>query len=333
VTQDSSYNSVRDERLPRLQRWLDTLPIAVTALEPASADASTRRYFRLTSAGASFIVMDDPPATNSMDRFIDINHRLAHVGANVPEIFHHCETEGFMVLQDFGDCHYLQATRSSHTTEAAQQSIYQQALDMLITLQQRVDTTALPPYGHELLSTELGLFNTWYVERHLGMRLDARQADIFDAVAGLCIDTFDTQPKSFVHRDYHSRNLMLTDANLPGILDYQDAVIGPVTYDVVSLLKDCYIDWPAAFIDRFMCWHHDHVAADVPIERYRYWFDITGLQRHLKVLGIFTRLWYRDGKQQYLADLPVVLGHIRSVTTRYPELREFDAMLNELQPS
>jgi len=277
--------------------------------------------------------MDDPPATNSMHRFIDINGRLAAIGANVPTIHHHCETEGFMVMEDFGDRHYLQATSTSHTTDASRRTIYQQAIDTLVRLQEHADTTGLPEYGHELLSTELGLFNTWFVEHHLGVHLDAHQSAVLDAVVSLCIHTFDAQPRSFIHRDYHSRNLMLIVDHPPGILDYQDAVIGPITYDAVSLLKDCYVDWPEDFVDHFLGWHRNQLAPEIPMARYRYWFDITGLQRHLKVLGIFSRLWYRDGKRQYLADLPIVLQHIRRVAARYPELEEFGVMLNELHPS
>lgn len=277
--------------------------------------------------------MDDPPATNSIQRFLEINQRLSGIGANVPKIFHYCETEGFVVLEDFGSSHYLHAITQTHRSMESRYTIYETAMTALSAIQNQADSGSLPGYNDELITTELGLFRSWYVEHHLNKKLSQQQETVFTEVVELCRHIFAEQPHCFVHRDYHSRNLMLTDSQAPGILDFQDAVLGPVTYDVVSLLRDCYFEWPEEFVEHFCQWHRRQLPFEVASEEYRRWFDITGMQRHLKVLGIFARLWYRDGRAQYLADLPLVLRHIRRIIPRYPELTRLGVMLDELHPS
>jgi aminoglycoside/choline kinase family phosphotransferase len=298
-------------------------------LEPASADASARSYWRVrTAAGDTRVLMDAPPVSGDLSAWLDIDTRLRRAGLNAPEVVAANRAQGFLLLSDFGTCAYLSAL-----DDASADALYADALHALLILQTQVDASGLPHFDEPFIVREMELMPTWFLERHLGISIRCEEWDIIELAFRRLIDNAVGQPQTFMHRDYHSRNLMRVPARNPGIIDFQDAVLGPITYDVVSLLRDCYIAWDDA---RVRGWAEayrqqllDAGALDPRIDaaRWQRWFDLTGLQRHLKVLGIFCRLWYRDGKRGYLKDLPRVWHYVRTVAGRYPELHDFLALL------
>ncbi len=316
------------ERSTELRTWLaKVLAAAPFEIEPASVDASFRRYFRVTTQDHSLIVMDAPPDKEDSGPFMDVARRLSAAGLNVPQVVDADPDRGFLLLTDLGNNLYLQALAGDRQTR----SLYQDAMRALVLMQSDVEANGLPAYDRELLMTEMGLFRDWLLGRHLGLswHSEALQATFdFLAEAALC------QPTVFVHRDYHSRNLMVCAGNNPGILDFQDAVCGPVSYDLVSLLKDCYVKWPAATVDEHVQYYLAAAAAagidtgkgDEDFLRY---FDLMGVQRHLKASGIFARLCHRDGKQGYLADVPRTLSYITDCAGAFPELRYLDGLIRE----
>lgn len=297
-------------------------------IEVASADASTRSYWRVRFANSSVIVMDAPPASGNLDAWLDIDARLRGVGLNAPEVLAEDHAQGFLLLSDLGSRQYLQAL-----DDASADALYADAMAALATMQTRIDPAGLPHYDEPFIVRELELLPTWFLQRHLGIAIECEEWDVIEVAFRLLIDNARQQPHVFMHRDYHSRNLMLVPAHNPGIIDFQDAVLGPITYDLVSLLRDCYIAWDDARVRAWAESHrarlHDIGALDSRIDaaRWQRWFDLMGLQRHLKVLGIFCRLWYRDGKRGYLDDLPRVWQYVRSVASAYPELHDFLALL------
>ncbi len=310
----------QDPRQAAIVRWLRaTLGDADFTLETASSDASFRRYFRVTLDGHSRIVMDAPPEREACSPFLAVAERFAEAGLHVPRIEAASIEQGFLLLEDLGSTDYL------HRLDAASADrLYGDALDALLQLQRNVAHDGLPPYDAALLQRELDLFPEWYLDRHLGQPLStARQAD-WQQLCRQLIDSAQAQPQVTVHRDYHARNLIVTSPN-PGIIDFQDAVVGPVTYDLVSLLRDCYIAWPPAQVEAWVLGYRRRLLdAGLPAgdsdARFLRWFDWMGVQRHLKVAGIFSRLWHRDGKRRYLDDLPLTLHYIATVAARYPEL-------------
>lgn len=310
------------KRLPLLREWLQQiLDSADIGLEPASGDASFRRYFRVSLAdGRRFIVMDAPPELEDCRPFVRVGHRLSQLGLHVPRIHAEDLRQGFLLLEDLGDDQYL-----GHLNDARADSLYAEAMDALVVMQARGPIDGLPLYDKELLSNELELFRHWLCGEHLQLGLTADDDRILDEVFRVLIDNALEQPQVFVHRDYHSRNLMITPPPGPGILDFQDAVAGPVTYDLVSLLKDAYIRWPLERVDRWAWGYFDRaVQSDIlrpdHEEYFQRWFDLMGVQRHVKVAGIFARLFRRDGKAGYLQDIPLVLDYIREAAPRYTEL-------------
>ncbi len=320
-----------DQRLDALERWLGSQAgLGRFTLAPASADASFRRYFRVfLDDGGTLIAMDAPPEKENCSPFIDVTRRLEATGLTVPHIHAENREAGFLLLDDLGATDYLQ--RLDDTTA---ERLYGAAIDALLRLQ-TADTTALPHYDARLLRTELDLFTHWFLDRHLGVTLDHVQQKTIEAVFAALIDNALAQPRVFVHRDYHSRNLMVTETAPPGIIDYQDAVLGPVSYDLVSLLRDCYIDWPDDRVDgwmqRFLDAAHDRGRlGDVTPARFRHWFDLMGVQRHLKAIGIFARLHHRDGKARYLGDIPRTLGYVIAIGDRYPATRPLVTLLQQL---
>ena len=324
-----------DSRLAALTDWVvETLGFADSVIAPASADASFRRYFRLTRAadGAApgtapdtYIVMDAPPDKEDVAPFVAVARMLAGMGLNVPIVLARDSHQGFLLLSDLGSRLYLDELKAGRDADR----LYADALAALVTMQTAGDSAAreLPPYDRALLLREMELLPQWFLERHLGMQMGAAERGmldrLFDALASAAL----AQPLTFVHRDYHSRNLLLCDADNPGILDFQDAVHGPITYDAVSLLKDCYITWPPARVRGWLLAYRERLAdagfAVGGAGEFVRWFDLMGLQRHLKVLGIFARLYYRDGKPGYLKDLPRVLDYTRAAAAAYPETAEF----------
>jgi len=323
-----------DSRLEALKAWiLQTLDIPACEVRPASSDASFRRYFRVTLDGASYIAMDAPPGKEDLRPYIEVARRFRQVGLNVPRILAQDLERGFLLITDLGERLYLQCLNEKNV-----ERLYGDALGALVVLQAGVytDSAFLPAYDEALLNQEMELFREWYLGRHMGLRLTTAQHSVLDEVYGLLTRSALEQPRVWVHRDYHSRNLMVTDVNNPGILDFQDAVCGPVTYDLVSLLRDCYIAWPSVrVVDWVMGYHALAQQSGIPIcedeHLFLRWFDLMGVQRHLKATGIFSRLCHRDGKAGYLNDIPRTLGYVLEVCARYPELEPLHRLLQDLQ--
>ncbi len=317
-------------RLEGLRRWLvDDLRLELLALTPVSGDASFRRYFRAHHSSGSFIVMDAPPQHEDCRSFLAIAWLFRDLGLNVPEILEMDLERGYLLLSDFGDQRYLEALDANSV-----EHLYGDALDALERLQTLAprDGSGLPEYDRALLMGEMSLFREWFLERHLGLSLSDADGAMLDEALQRLADEALAQPRVCVHRDYHSRNLMITEANSPGILDFQDAVLGPVTYDLVSLLRDCYIAWPRSQVEAWALQYVERPAirelvGEVDGDTWLRWFDLMGLQRHLKVAGIFSRLWHRDGKDGYLADIPRTLRYVQQVTSVYPEFEALNAFL------
>jgi aminoglycoside/choline kinase family phosphotransferase len=298
-------------------------------LEPASADASFRRYFRVwRPRGETRIVMDAPPGKEDTAPYLHVTRLLRDCGVHVPEVEAADRARGLLLLEDLGTTHMLARLNAGD----AATPLYGQALDTLalIQLQGADGARELPPYDAAALKREMQLLPDWFCARHLALVLEEEErallADTFDWLAREAL----TQPRVLVHRDYHSRNLMVTAERSPGVIDFQDAVAGPIGYDLVSLLKDCYVAWPRADVEAWLDEYRERLRAAGGVNsanrgEFLRWFDLIGLQRHLKVLGIFARLWYRDGKAGFLADLPRTLEYVRDTAARYGELRRFGA--------
>jgi len=315
------------DRLEQLKHWLESeLDFSEYTITPASTDASFRRYFRVAHQGESFIVMDAPPEKENSRPFIDISRMLFDVGLNVPAVIDYDLEQGFLLLSDLGSRSYLDELNGDSV-----ERLYGDALSALATIQTCIPGDAgLPAYDRALLLKELELFREWLLGRHLGITPDAAQAATINAAFSLLADNALEQPQVCVHRDYHSRNLMVRQRNNPGILDFQDAVIGPVTYDLVSLLRDCYIEWPRAQVEDWALGYQQLALQSGILReehgdpvRFLRWFDLMGMQRHLKAAGIFARLNHRDGKSGYLGDIPRTLAYVVEVASRHDELAEF----------
>ncbi len=326
-----------DSRLELLSRWVfDDLGFATSRIAPASADASFRRYFRLTRGADTYIVMDAPPDKEDSAPFVKIARLLAGLDLNVPLILARDMKRGFLLLSDLGSRQYLDELPAP----GAADRLYADALAALLRMQTAQPHTwrEIPAYDRPLLLREMELLPEWFLQRHLGLSLDAAARGLLDDVFGGLADAALEQPVTFVHRDYHSRNLLLTAEHNPGILDFQDGLRGPVTYDLASLLKDCYIAWPRARVQAWtLNFREDLLSAGFAMQAdentFMRWFDLMGLQRHIKVLGIFARLFYRDGKSQYLKDLPRVLDYVRETAAAYPQTARFsDFLATHIEP-
>ena len=306
-----------NNRFDQLKNWLvEVLGQDDFDIKPASEDASFRRYYRISYNGSSRIIMDAPPDHEDCSRFIDISSRLRVSGVNAPEVFQYNKQYGFVLLSDFGDDLYLDVLNDSNADH-----LYKDALSALLRMQQNTDRTGIPPYDEALLLQEMELFRDWLLGRHLGIELDTNQNTQLDKIYTLLIDSALQQPVVFVHRDFHSRNLMYCENNNPGIIDFQDAVLGPVTYDLVSLFKDCYIKWPGETIYKWTRGFYNSVnTGDFDETIFLRWFDLMGVQRHLKASGIFARLYHRDHKDGFLKDIPRTLSYIQDLENDYPEL-------------
>lgn len=309
------------------QNWGVVPPATLTA---ASSDASFRRYFRWEGEGRSFVVMDAPPPQENCKPFVDIAFLLAKSGINVPKIYAEDLERGFLLLNDLGNKTYLDVIDSENADD-----LFEDALQALLAFQQLPMVAPLPSYDVALLRRELELFPEWYVKRELGIEFDSAQQMLWQNVTELLIDSALAQPKVLVHRDYMPRNLMLSEPN-PGVLDFQDAVYGPVTYDVTCLFKDAFLSWPE---ERVRGWLEAYwqQAGDLGIpvqpdfEDFLRASDLMGVQRHLKVIGIFARICHRDGKPRYLGDVPRFFAYIDAVIARRPELAELDVLLLSLR--
>ncbi|MDR2195167.1 MAG: phosphotransferase [Gallionellaceae bacterium] len=349
-------------RQQQIAEWLSTLfPAAAFELTPASADASFRRYFRAEFAdGSTRIVMDAPPAHEDCRPFLHVATLFEQAGAHVPHVYAQDLAQGFLLLSDLGSTTYLQALNAG----AAPRELYGAATDTLIRIQLASKENELPPYDEALLRRELDLFPEWYVGKHLAVTLNDKQRTALETAFRRILDNNLAQPKVYVHRDYHSRNLMLIKslpllqtgeetaslarlrervgervgvASNPGVIDFQDAVYGPITYDLASLFKDAYIRWDEEqTMDWLIRYWEKARRAGLPVrddfgEFYRD-YEWMGAQRHLKVLGIFARLSHRDGKDGYLKDMPLVFEYLYKVCTRYVDLKPLQVLLEELHP-
>jgi aminoglycoside/choline kinase family phosphotransferase len=326
-------------RLQQLNDWLNTvLNGAAFSLTPASADASFRRYFRITLDNCTLIAMDAPPLQESCAPFVHVVEVFANAGLNVPRVLEKDLERGFLLLTDLGDTTFLNALNQSASNgelhDKTAGDLYRDATNALIKMQLASRQGVLPAYDEALLTREMQLFSDWYVAKHLQAELDEAQKKVLSDAFAILNQNILAQGQVYVHRDYHSRNLMVCTDN-PGILDFQDAVYGAITYDLVSLLKDAYISWDEEqVIDWAVRYWQVAKKANLPVsqdfsEFYRD-FEWTGAQRHLKILGIFARLYYRDGKDGYLKDMPLVMDYLRRVCGRYAELRPLLRLLNQL---
>ncbi len=319
-----------DEQLAKLfaeQGWGTVPPATLTA---ASSDASFRRYFRWEGDGRSFVVMDAPPPQENCKPFVDIAFLLAKSGINVPKIYAEDLERGFLLLNDLGNQTYLDVIDGENAD-----ALFHDALQALLAFQQLPMVAPLPSYDVALLRRELELFPEWYVKRELGVEFDAAQQQQWQHISELLIDSALAQPKVLVHRDYMPRNLMLSEPN-PGVLDFQDAVYGPVTYDVTCLFKDAFLSWPEERVRGWLESYWQQASAlDIPVqadfEDFLRASDLMGVQRHLKVIGIFARICHRDGKPRYLADVPRFFSYIEAVIARRPELAELQALFSSLR--
>jgi aminoglycoside/choline kinase family phosphotransferase len=318
------------ERLEQIEKWLRQIMGASSFdLTPASNDASFRRYWRVAFNGTTRILMDAPPEKEDCRPFIEVSSRLFNAGLNVPDVLERNLERGFLLLTDLGNDLYL-----SSLNDASVERLYGDAIRRLVMMQADVRAEGLPPYDRRLLMQEMELFRVWLLGLELGLELDREQQAVLDEAFHFLADAALAQPQVFVHRDYHSRNLLVREENNPGILDFQDAVLGPVTYDLVSLLKDCYVRWPTERVRRWALDYYEEardsgVLPEVGEALFLRWFDLMGAQRHLKASGIFARLWHRDGKRGYLKDVPRTVGYIVEVSGRYPELAGLHRLLVE----
>ena len=320
-----------DERLVRLGQWARrSLSSEDLKIVPASADASFRRYFRIHQGQDTFIAMDAPPEKEDVRPFIKVADLLHGAGVHVPQVVDQDIENGYLLLTDLGTQTFLDVLNESNADE-----LFSSAIDALIKWQVASQPEVLPPYDEALLRRELSLFPDWYVAKHLNLSLTDKQQAVLEQMFSLIIRNNLSQASVFVHRDYMPRNLMISTPN-PGVLDFQDAVYGPISYDVASLFRDAFISWPEA---RMIDWvvrywqRARHAGLPVPEDFAQFYRDVEwmGLQRHLKVLGIFARINYRDGKPKYLADTPRFIQYVRQVGERYDELRPLMKLFDQLE--
>jgi N-acetylmuramate 1-kinase len=323
----------QDARLALIHDWLSRdLGLHPERIEPASADASFRRYFRAFHDGKTFVVMDAPPGKEDVRPYLKVSDLLESIGVHVPHVHESDAAKGLLLLEDLGGTHYLSRLNAGDDPER----LYGEALKVLADIQVRGQgaSAELAPYDREVLARELALMPEWFCKRHLGLDLSPSQSQLIADAFEFLIAEGLAQPSVFVHRDYHSRNLMVVTRRNPGVLDFQDALRGPIGYDLVSLLKDCYISWSRDRVERWVSEYRDLLRSrGGPIggseREFLRWFDLIGVQRHIKVLGIFARLWYRDGKAGYLRDLPLTLNYVREACALYSELQEFARFIEE----
>ncbi|HEU4665710.1 MAG TPA: phosphotransferase [Dokdonella sp.] len=336
----------RDPRADARRRFVASALSTGAEIEVASSDASARSYWRVHPAGApARILMDAPHDRAELDTWLDVGARLRAAGLHAPEVFAVDRERGFVLMEDLGTRTYL-----PELDEHGADRLYGDAFDALLRMQAQVDTSGLPAFDRGRLVAEMELMPEWFLQHHLGHVPACEEWDVLEAAFTFLAHAALEQPRTFMHRDWHSRNLLVCrDSDIgnresrqqaaagapplasPGIVDFQGAVAGPIAYDLASLLRDCYIEWPPERVDGWieayrLRLRHAHLV-DVDAARFRRWFDLIGLQRHVKVLGIFCRLHYRDGKTQYLADLALVWRYVMQVGRAYSELAPFVALL------
>ncbi len=315
-----------DARLQSLKLWLkQQTGFTEFSIAPASADASFRRYFRVTTDEQTWIVMDAPPEKENCEPFVHVASMIESVGVQAPHIYLHNQDDGFMLLSDLGSTPYL-----IQLNEDNADPLYRDAIDSLIKMQTLQN--GLPTYDEKLLQFEMSLFRDWYLGTHLQKQLSPSQQHTLQTAFDLLMNNALQQPQVFVHRDYHSRNLMITTDDNPGVIDFQDAVVGAISYDLVSLLKDCYIAWPRKRVEEWLLYFMENnpLTENMDAKQFMRWFDLMGVQRHLKAIGIFARLNHRDGKPGYLNDIPRTLTYVFDACERYDELNDMLSLLQQL---
>ena len=312
-----------EARLAFAQRTLNGRALRI---DVASADASFRSYWRVDDGATSWIVMDAPPAQEDVLPWLDIGARLRGAGLHAPEVLAADLEQGFVLMEDLGIRTYL-----PELNENSVDALYGDALDALLRMQRGVSADGLSVFDATRTIPEMELLPEWFLQRHLGCTPECDDWDIIEAAFRLIAEAADAQPRRFMHRDYHSRNLLIAERNNPAIIDFQGAMLGPIAYDLASLLRDCYIAWPVERVDAWVEGYRQRLVAAglvaVDGAHFRRWFDLIGLQRHIKVLGLFCRLNYRDAKASYLADLPLVLDYVLGVARLYPDLTAFAALI------
>ena len=300
--------------MQEIEAYVKKTPWSDYTIELASADASFRRYFRLIKGDETFVLMDSSLEKDSLEPFIDVTNRLLQAGVKAPKILDKNLKKGFLIIEDFGNTHYLNVLNKSNFKE-----LYSKAIEEIVVMQ-KADTKELPLYDKEFLHFEMDLMKEWFLKKYLHMNLNYEDDEMIERILNTISDEVLSQPQGlFVHRDYHSRNIMIPNEYGIGVIDYQDAMSGALTYDLVSLLKDCYIEFDTEDIERLALEFRDKKGLHVSDEEFIKWFDFMGLQRHIKVLGIFCRLYLRDGKDGYLNDLPMTLGYILKTALKYEE--------------
>ena len=316
-------------RQSMLTSWLTSNSFDKDSISVLSADASFRQYYRATKSDTSYAVMDCPPEKENLESFLLITEKLKNARLNVPEIFEVDREKGFLVMTDLGDNLY-----SKKLNDETVYCLYTDALEAIVKMQTKVDYSGLQDFD-KYYEEENNLFTEWFLKKHLKIELDVSYEKEITLQFNKINSIIKSIPKTFVHRDYHSRNLLITDTNNPGIIDYQDAVIGPVTYDLVSLLKDCYVSWNDGLIEDMLESFFNRMKSNTinNISDFRYWFEITGLQRHIKAIGIFSRLNYRDNKNSYLNDIPRTYTYIEKVLNKYEELSGLNKIFSDLEVS
>jgi len=310
--------------MKQVREYIQTTPYKEYDISIASADASFRKYYRLTKDDKSFLLMDSSLEKESLAPFLDVTKRLQNAGVNVPKIYEQNLSLGYLILEDFGDVHLLSQLNATNF-----KTLYKQAIDEIITMQE-AETAGLPLYDKAFLHFEMELMREWFLEKKLGLTLTQTQLTLVEKALENIANAVLEQPQNiFVHRDYHSRNIMLTSTGELGIIDYQDAMNGALTYDLVSLLKDCYIAFKRSDIEELALYFRDKKGLSVGNDEFLRWFDFMGLQRHIKVLGIFSRLHLRDGKDGYLKDIPLTRKYVIDTAKRYDKTKELAAFLEQ----
>lgn len=310
----------------KFSKWLQTTEYKNHSVAVASADASFRKYYRLSFENETILLMDSSLEKHSLTPFLDVTRRLLDAGVNAPLVLEQNLEEGFLLLKDFGNVHYLNVLNDENY-----KTLYSDTMDTIVAMQ-RAEVSGLPLYDKKFLHVEMDLMQDWYLEKLLSLTLTQTQKELIKTSLDAISDVVLEQPQGvFVHRDFHSRNIMLTPQGEIGVIDYQDAMNGSITYDLVSLLKDCYIEFPREEIEKLVLEFRNKKGLQVEDATFIKWFDFMGLQRHIKVLGIFSRLFLRDGKDGYLKDIPLTLKYVLDTASRYDETKELAKFLKEIQ--
>ena len=317
---------MEQNKISDLTKWVKKYYPQDFTIEKASEDASFRSYYRVMSQGDTKIIMDAPPQHEPLTSFLDATKRLTLAKINVPIIYEVDESKGYILMSDLGKNNYLDALNKETVY-----CLYTDAIDVICRIQNEASSKGLEVFDMNIQIKEMDLFKDWFLEKHLKMNLNQDQSIYLKDFNEILARRISKIPTTFIHRDFHSRNLMVTDKNNPGVLDYQDAMIGPMTYDLVSLLKDCYIKWDDELIYKMVKTYFQRLEQSITYDEFEYWFDMTGLQRHLKAIGIFSRLYYRDQKSSYLKDIPKTLNYIVELCTKYPELHEFQILAKQIK--